>query len=1527
MRVILRLQAVLLCVLCVGFGCPAHADTGYGCATEGGGNNDDCTTLSPLPWRYTACDDAGTTAARQADWCFAFGGTGDATRCSADEHFSDANIAPVSTNFEHIVHGCETPSMSDTGWGQTVDSLNCQVGGPTLEGGLLIEDHRLLTFTGHEVASACVKPFSERVFVARYRDLTCPAGYQRIKIDADHDFCLRTPSCPCHIVSNPTRVSDGQKIYWETDLAPVGGGLLQYKRVYRSGGRFQPWQAAAGASEEFWESNFDSRLFVLDPTRNVVPYLVSAPEGTVRYFDANGSEYLHYGRAAERLSMQRNASGQIAGYVRTLSDDSAETFAPDGRLMRYDDTQGHALTLAYDAAARLSSVTDERGRTLRFEYNAAGQRTAVVAPDGTRIAYAYGANANLQSVTYADGAVRSYRYENTAFPHALTGIGDENGADYAAYIYDSAGRVQDTRHAPALAGGAIEHFHFSYDTNTTTITEPLGQAVTYTFALAGGVKNLASLSGPCGGCGEPFAAVQYDSAGYFSRATDFNGNSTTYVYDDSRGLETSRTEALGTSAQRTVTTVPDAQLRKPALRTVSNTSGDETRSAWQYNARGQTIAQCQIDPNDPVAAAYTCSRDSAPPTGAAVRRWTYRYCESDDIAAGTCPLPGLLVSSDGPRTDVADVTSYAYYDTTDASGCGVPAGQCHARGDLKSVTNALGQVTSYIAYDALGHAVRIKDANGTTIDFAYQARGWLASRTVRANADGTPNSALDASTTIGYDAAGNITRVTQPDGTYLQYGYDAAHRLTDVYDSATPSNYLLGDHIQYTLDAAGNRIDEKTSDPNGVLKRELARTYDRLNRLTAVLNSANAAVRTFANAPDAPVGTTSVDGYDPNGNALYSFDGSTNRIATAQQYDPLNRLLKTLQDRAGSGATHDTQTLYAYDTRNNLRSVTDPDGLVTNYTYDALENLTDLSSPDTGHTAYGYDSTGNRQAQTDARGTATAYRYDALNRLTAIVYPTTSLNVTYVYDQPVTGCFNVGRLTQLIDSSGSTQYCYDRRGNVTSKTQNTTEQRSCATTETGCGSVSAKGLTLPPTNPMLTLSAPMPVKYAYTLGDRVAAITYPSGAVVSYARDAVGLPGAGQRDTHYSSQRRHVLSVRSGQRADLRQRPQPHQDLRRRLREQFRREFRQRRPCHRDTRGSPRKHHRRGRHAGRQSHAAIPLRSAVSPHQCPRRHGQVPAGPELRPQRRSHDQGLGHERAKIFLRRVHPPREQRRRRRANVRRKRQPADRRPELRRPQPPQRLEPRRRADQSERLLRGLRLQRARRTDVETNDAVLPAVHVELHAASRRPHRLGYRKRSVRVRRIRAAARRVPRPVRPRHRDRLHLARRHPGRHRARRHRVLHRNRRARHPTPDRQTQHDRRRLDGLEVGLLRQQQRVRRKRAERTDDRAQPALPRTVFRRGDRIELQLFPRLRTGDGAVCRIGSDWIARWSQHVRLCRRQPAVRYRPERLAAGIPSESHLRLLVRAELDGRLFQTVERPHAVRAGAHACAEKSAGQLLP
>ncbi|HGI9290995.1 TPA: RHS repeat protein, partial [Pseudomonas aeruginosa] len=112
------------------------------------------------------------------------------------------------------------------------------------------------------------------------------------------------------------------------------------------------------------------------------------------------------------------------------------------------------------------------------------------------------------------------------------------------------------------------------------------------------------------------------------------------------------------------------------------------------------------------------------PAQAAERAWSYSY-----------NALGLIERADGPRTDVQDVTLYAY----------------DSRGNLTQVTNALGQVTRLGDYDERGKPGSITDANGVTSSLAYTGvDGWLASV-----------STAGSTTRFDYDTVGQITRVTR----------------------------------------------------------------------------------------------------------------------------------------------------------------------------------------------------------------------------------------------------------------------------------------------------------------------------------------------------------------------------------------------------------------------------------------------------------------------------------------------------------------------------------------------------------------------------------------------------------------------------------------------------------------------------------------------------------------------------------------------------------------------------------------------
>ena len=910
----------------------------------------------------------------------------------------------------------------------------------------------------------------------------------------------------------------------ETATAP---NTLQTAFLVRADGKYSDFRLVNGAwvgRKDQWE-NLEE---IIDQGVRT-GWRYTTPEDEIEHYDLQG-----------RLVSISTRSGLVTTLEYSTASTPASIAPEEGLLLRVTDALGRTLDFRYTKETypggvhhpRRLEIIDSIGNVIAYEFDPKERLVRTIYPEGKTRQYIYNETApftvsegwHLLTGIIDENGQRFATYKYSGDGRAVEEWHGSSNADYLKVSYTAG--FDDTLSKANLLDG-------------------LGSLTKRRFRFVNGAIRDEGVT-RCDNPGCSSASLQkttqyYDANGNPRLSIDYKGTITDYDYND-QALETARRENFsegpttcpaGTSADsnnytstcltgtcwrttpftgssnaaeigwtgwhyscrvpttagsytRATETIWHASLRAPLERDLRNSTGAiESKTRWAYNSRGQTVARCEIDIADAAAMAYICSDTVAPSASAKVRRWTYSYCEATDVAApnSTCPILGFAKTVNGPRavTDpgmngLDDITTYAYYPSTDESGCGTVGGICHRKGDLHTVTNALGHVVETVAYDKNGRAVRSRDPNGTITDVTYNSRGWLLSRTVRALVSGA-NNADDATTTFAYDNVGQVTRVTQPDGAYLNYSYDDAHRLTDIVDN-------LSNRIHYTLDAAGNRIKEETFDasynpatPGVGLKRALSREYNALSRLIKEFNASGVATR-----DSTPYDSSTLsDGYDSRGNAAHFKNGLN--VQTQRTFDALNRLAKTINDYIGSDPTTSNTTIeYSFDARNNIRTVNDPSGLKTTYSYDGFGNQIALDSPDSGHTEYGYDLEGNRTAQTDARGITSSYSYDALGRLVGIAYPTSSLNVVFQFDQPdsTTACtasFPIGRLTSMTDASGTTRFCYDRRGNTTNKNQ-------------------------------VTSDVAMAIGYTYDKADRVNSITYPDGAVATYQRDSTGRPVA-----------------------------------------------------------------------------------------------------------------------------------------------------------------------------------------------------------------------------------------------------------------------------------------------------------------------------------------------------------------------------------------------------------------------------------
>ena len=780
---------------------------------------------------------------------------------------------------------------------------------------------------------------------------------------SDSPDCTINPTC----TGDPINVAIGNKYEKEFDYLGKGPSPLMLGRYYNSldngltalGIGWRMSYSRAISSYAGWYSN--GYYWVWGTYAKV-----TRDDGKVLTFYPNGSG----GWRSDSDVNAKLASTSTGGYVYTSALDETEIYNAAGQLIGVSNREGLQQSLSYDANGHLIAVSDAFGRSLKYSYTGSLLTSATV-PDGRVYGYIYDSLNNLIKVTYPDQTSRSFLYENVSYPHALTGVIDENGSRFSTDTYDYAGRDISTQNAGGINKYTLNFSYLTY--GYVPVQDALNVTRASYFTTINGVPAETLMRQSCPGCPSAYATTQrttqYDANGNVASRVDFNGNTSCYAYDLTRNLQTVRLEGvppgtacpsnLGaatlTGIERRIATQWNASYRLPLV------VAEPLRiTTYTYDAKGNLLSR-SIQPTHDATGAQG---STAAATGTA-RTTAYTYNAA-----------GQILTIDGPRTDVADITQYAY----------------DAQGNLISATNALNRVTTLGAYDANGRPGSLTDPNGLVTTLSYDPRGRLISR-----------SAGGETTSYSYDGVGNLTGVTLPGGAVYTYSYDAAHRLTRISD-------LMGNKLVYTLDVAGNRTKEQLFDSTGTLVQTRSRVFDALSRLYQDIGAVN---------------QTTVYTYDKVGN-LTTVTDPLNRL-TSNTYDALNRLNQV--------TTADTGVIkYGYDGQDQLTQVSDPRNLVTQYARDGLGDLTQQTSPDTGTTTATYDAAGNLISRTDAKGQVAAYTYDALNRLTGISYSGGSApaqTVSYQYDQGTNG---IGHLTGIVDATGTVGYSYDLHGRLINET-------------------------------------------------------------------------------------------------------------------------------------------------------------------------------------------------------------------------------------------------------------------------------------------------------------------------------------------------------------------------------------------------------------------------------------------------------------------------------------------------------------
>ncbi|WP_445504878.1 RHS repeat-associated core domain-containing protein [Microvirga sp. G4-2] len=387
----------------------------------------------------------------------------------------------------------------------------------------------------------------------------------------------------------------------------------------------------------------------------------------------------------------------------------------------------------------------------------------------------------------------------------------------------------------------------------------------------------------------------------------------------------------------------------------------------------------------------------------------------------------------------------------------------NAEGDLVRLLRWLDTKSAFVArtyeYDRWGNRITVRDElnnpTSTVYDSTYHlypvkvtnALGQFTTATYRSFVCGKPDETTDLNgqtTTYTYDVFCRPTRTSLPGGGYTRIVYYPLAKPDSqgsiVY---TPSaDGISEQYTRTTLDGFGRPWRVASKGPAG---RDIV-SDTAYNARGQVVRSS----RPYYAGQPVLWTQAFYDGLDrrvrqvlPDGNAIITaYAASRDRLGfdVVQTTDELRRRTDLHRDVRGltlrqeklPGTAEAVSTTMTYDGLGRLLTLTDGAGHRFAYTYDTLSRRLTADDPDRGLWRSTYDDAGRLLTQTDAKGQVLAFTSDALGRVktkTAQADPAAPGEVTtYVYDEPRSGFYNIGRLTSLSNAAAALRFNHDRDG-------------------------------------------------------------------------------------------------------------------------------------------------------------------------------------------------------------------------------------------------------------------------------------------------------------------------------------------------------------------------------------------------------------------------------------------------------------------------------------------------------------------
>jgi YD repeat-containing protein len=671
-----------------------------------------------------------------------------------------------------------------------------------------------------------------------------PRTYSNNNGSQSNDVNKNKSGCP-DSTGRPILISSGRKVETYPIFALPGEMGLSFTLYYNTA-----LKIPHALSNTFWSTNLgytltDSKCFVNKNTGELIcsAKIYQRPDGSTLTFDNQGGAYVEAGGGGGLATLTSNASSP---FILHDEDGTIKTFDDNGNIKSITNRSGIGWTITTSAppAGFTYTVTHSSGKSYSITYGSSNTVT-VTDPSSNVYALQRTSDGNYTSITYpgSPSTTITFKYGLSALPYLLTEV-DYNGTpyDYTSYNTTSTSPYYGWATANYLADNS-ESVAISYAKNAAgnlqaTITNALGHQRVQTYDGTngpGGAYNgqLSQVSDAAvADCGATIQSRSYDVNGNLSKEVDNNGNVHTYAYAVTGQLQ-SETEAYGRPEARTTsyTWDPNLQLNRLASVTIEGWS----KSVYTYNAQNRpaSVAVTNLSGNGSTGQTLTT---------------TYGY---------TLYANGMVhtMTVTHPSPGNSDTDTYTY-DTL---------------GNLVSLANGMGQVTTYSNYNGLGQVGHVVGPNGDTTDYTYDPRGRIATKTTYPNG-GT------ATWTYGYDGFGELANLAAPDGETTTWNRNAVMRVTSIVRNDKDGASTEGFDYNANGDVTGHTVSRGgvTSLSETIRYDELGRVYQRQGNHGQLLTY----------------------GYDGNGNVLSVVDAAGHTVSN--EYDALNRLKRTTSSGGAS---------------------------------------------------------------------------------------------------------------------------------------------------------------------------------------------------------------------------------------------------------------------------------------------------------------------------------------------------------------------------------------------------------------------------------------------------------------------------------------------------------------------------------------------------------------------------------------------------------------------------------------------------